>query len=480
MIMLGDCLNRLKELPANSVDSIVTDPPAGISFMSKEWDSDKGGRENWINWLTEIMKEVKRVLKPGAHGLVWAIPRTSHWTATALENAGFEVRDVITHLFGSGFPKSHNLKGEWSGWGTALKPASEHWILVRKPLSEKTVSKNVIKWGVGALNIDESRIETSDKIAETKNQNIRGHLIGSGGNQRDRDTVYTQHTQGRWPANVIFDEDAAEVVNDFAGQDVARFFYVCGHENTKADVTSVGKKKGSKSASLSIATPGNSTTDQFPMDTISITKTTTRSIIKFQILSASQQENIGTCTIESEKIIKSLTASSIAAVRLVTNTEVLIYLSDAPPVHIKGTVSLALAQNSLNGAKPTENITTLTCEPITSGLKAFYVAKASKRERNAGLEGMPLRASQVDLPQGGIEEGNSRGHLTQNFHPTVKPIKLMEYLIKLVTPKGGVVLDPFLGSGTTGVAAKKLGFKFIGFELIPEYVEIAEKRMEAV
>lgn len=109
-LILGDCLEVLQTLSENSIDSLVTDPPARISFMGKDWDSDKGGREGWITWMTSVMKEVHRVLKPGAHGLVWAIPRTSHWTATALENAGFEIRDCIYHLHGTGFPKSLNIK----------------------------------------------------------------------------------------------------------------------------------------------------------------------------------------------------------------------------------------------------------------------------------------------------------------------------------------------------------------------------------
>ena len=109
MIINRDCLEALKDLESDSIDSLVTDPPAGISFMGKDWDSNKGGRDQWIDWLTQVMAECFRVLKPGAHGLVWAIPRTSHWTATALENAGFEVRDVITHLFGTGFPKSLDI-----------------------------------------------------------------------------------------------------------------------------------------------------------------------------------------------------------------------------------------------------------------------------------------------------------------------------------------------------------------------------------
>lgn len=133
MIIHSDCLEALRTLPAESVDSLVSDPPAGISFMGRGWDGDKGGRDAWIQWLTEVMRECYRVLKPGAHGLVWAIPRTSHWTATALENAGFEIRDTILHCFGTGFPKSLNIN-------KALKPAVEIWWLVRKPLSEKTVA----------------------------------------------------------------------------------------------------------------------------------------------------------------------------------------------------------------------------------------------------------------------------------------------------------------------------------------------------
>ena len=215
----GDSLEILKKLPNNSFDSMVTDPPAGIAFMGKKWDKDKGGRKLWIAWLESIMTEAFRTLKPGAHILVWAIPRTSHWTATAIENAEFEIRDVVTHIFGSGFPKSQNISKaidkqagakrevvgqkirgdvqkakisgvtmgaahanrnnkdifgygvenitipstddakQWDGWGTALKPASEHWILARKPLSEKTIAANVLEHSTGGINIDASRIK---------------------------------------------------------------------------------------------------------------------------------------------------------------------------------------------------------------------------------------------------------------------------------------------------------------------------------
>jgi|GEM_PF-3494129 len=212
-LLHGDCREIMAGMDANSVDAIVTDPPAGISFMAKSWDGDRGGRDQWIQWMTEVATECRRVIKPGSHALVWAIPRTSHWTAMAWENAGWEPRDRIAHLFGSGFPKSMAIdkqldrmagaerkivgsklgqpgyslapdKGrgtysptgrssevecrittpateaakQWQGWGTALKPAIEDWWLFRAPLSERTVAANVCAHGTGALNIDATRI----------------------------------------------------------------------------------------------------------------------------------------------------------------------------------------------------------------------------------------------------------------------------------------------------------------------------------
>ena len=234
-VVLGDNLDVMKTMPNNFVDSIVTDPPAGIGFMGKAWDKDKGGRDAWVEWLTQTMTEALRVLKPGGHALIWALPRTSHWTAWAVENAGFKIRDCVYFVFGTGLPKSQNiskaidkskgvdrkvigvkpghegfvnrgnmssiqgLKGtlggkggfarpwmddpdkvenyhmatastspeaqQWDGWGTALKPAVECWWLCRKPLSEKTMAANVLKWGCGGLNIDGCRLPTKETIS---------------------------------------------------------------------------------------------------------------------------------------------------------------------------------------------------------------------------------------------------------------------------------------------------------------------------
>lgn len=386
VLIHGDCLEQLRGLPSDSVDSLVTDPPAGIAFMGKEWDEDKGGRKQWVAWMTEVMAEALRVLKPGAHGLVWALPRTSHWTATALEDAGFEIRDVVTHLFGQGFPKSLDISkaidkaagaerevvgknpnhrsdagkvhatgtmcGEphtgdgsitapatddaktWSGWGTALKPASEHWILVRKPCSEKTVAANVLKWGVGGVNIDGCRI--GDGQDRTGGGIRKASQAGTDTLALAMDQA-ARPTGGRFPANLVLDEEAAAALD------------------AQTKHTRAGKPAGT----------GKSTTNRG----VSL---------------------IGMGGVEST------------------------------------------AYSDSGGAS-----------------RFFYCAKVSPSERGE-----------------------------DNKHPTVKPQKLMRYLIRLITPPGGVVLDPFTGSGSTGVAAITEGFLFIGIEKENEYASIAETRLE--
>lgn len=324
--------------------------------MGKEWDDDKGGRGEWIFWLTQVMKECNRVLKPGAHALVWAIPRTSHWTITAVENAGFEIRDVITHLFGSGFPKSLNVQkagagDAWQGFGTALKPAAEFWILARKPLSEKTVAKNVLKWGTGALNIDASRIklngEKNPSIARYESTPQKGN---NGWQHSNRGVNFNpeQADLGRFPANLVFS---------------------CSEHCTE------------------------------------------------------DQHDI-------ECAIKRLDDQSVAT----------------------------------NGAS-----------------RFFYCAKVSSSERNAGLDGMPKVKSGIgdERPSGqSMQRLDGRPEREmQNHHPTVKPIKLMSYLITLITPPKGTVLDPFMGSGSTGIATQKSGFKFVGIEKEKDYFDIADKRI---
>lgn len=355
-LLKGDCLHTLKTLPDNSVDAIVTDPPYGLSFMGKSWDYEVPKADIW--------KEALRVLKPGGHMLAFFGTRTYHRGVVNIEDAGFEIRDQIMWIYGSGFPKSHNIKeGEFQGWGTALKPANEPIVVARKPLEKGlTVAENILKYGTGAINIDASRIKTEDnlgrKVLQTqswKNTSTAG--VGS---------VTDDWKMGRWPANIILDEEAAMALDEQSGE-----------------CKSAGKYK-------------------------------------------------------DKTLEKSIGLNSVFGV------------GDRRPTAYAG---------ETGGAS-----------------RFFYVAKASKAERNKGLEGMPLHDTYSEAAATPMRDKREQTQSANN-HPTVKPIKLMSYLIKLVTPPNGTVLDPFMGSGSTGVAAKELGFNFIGCEMNKEYFEIAQKRI---
>jgi site-specific DNA-methyltransferase (adenine-specific) len=199
-ILVGDCIEMMRTLPDNSVDSVVTDPPYGLSFMGKKWDYDVPATEAWVECL--------RVLKPGGHLLAFAGTRTQHRMAVRIEDAGFEIRDMIAWVYGSGFPKSHNLGGSHESWGTALKPALEPITVARKPFSS-TVAANVIAHGTGALNIDRCRVTTGDDTARVSNGAIKGGNFAAGGSAPG--PIAGGHSDGRWPANLIHD-GSAEVV----------------------------------------------------------------------------------------------------------------------------------------------------------------------------------------------------------------------------------------------------------------------------
>lgn len=375
-VLHGNSLEVLKTLENNSVDSIVTDPPYELGFMGKKWDN------TGIAYNVELWKECLRVLKPGGHLLAFGGTRTYHRMTCAIEDAGFEIRDCIMWIYGSGMPKSHDISKaidkklgtkrevvaikkkpqsygyegnnvyggdknrggiqeitapatseaqQWDGWGTHLKPANEPIVLARKPLSEKTIAENVLKWGTGGLNIDGCRLNTLPRKTGTKPTSDGATGTGNTlvGSSKNRQAEYDMLNKGRFPANVILDEEAGRMLDE-------------------------------------------------------------------------QQE----------------------------------------------------------GAS-----------------RFFYCAKASKKERNMGLE--DVEPTTVDDGRNKpIDNPFLRGKTPrQNTHPTVKPIKLMEYLITLITPPNGIVLDPFFGSGTTGIAAVNLGFNYIGIELDKQYVEIARKRV---
>jgi DNA modification methylase len=440
-VYLGSNLDILPTLPDNSVDSIVTDPPYELGFMGKKWDS------SGIAYSVELWQECLRVLKPGGHLLAFGGSRTWHRLAVAIEDAGFEMRDSIAWLYGSGFPKSmdiskaidkaagaerevvtdivedlfgtHEVKREreaygigntsdtfsghaegamaretlpatdeakkWAGWGTALKPAFEPVVVARKPLIG-TVAANVLEWGVGGLNIDGSRIgfaSAADQASATP--------------------------QGKVTSNSM--AGAAPDVDGGERKEIDRPDNSKGRwpANIILDEYTAGLLDEQSGHSVSRPVPPGIRTGNFlPSD---------------------------------ERSLKSA------------------------GIYGAGAKSLGSNHNDSGGAS-----------------RFFYVAKASKKDRNEGLDGLP-----AGQPVGGADkwtetdrrrgEGVTRTP-SANIHPTVKPTALMEYLIRLVTPAGGVVLDPFTGSGSTGKAALLNGYRFIGCELTEEYFPIIEGRLK--
>jgi len=397
-IYCGNNIDVLKTFEDNSIDSVVTDPPYGISFMNKHWDYDVPSVETW--------KEVLRVLKPGGHALVACGTRTQHRMAVNLEDAGFEIRDIVAWIYGSGFPKSldiskaidkkegvkhplnipisennsmnganytrnkmdvqSDLAKQYEGFGTALKPAMELWTLCRKPI-KGTVAENVLKYGTGGLNIDGCRVGTEeigggtmpDLNQKTGEQGIyNGTKIGA--ERKD----YESHI-GRFPANVIHD-GSEEVVKGFPNTDG-------GTGETK------------------------------------------------------------------------------------------VYESYDNDIHFNASKTVNRLSYAGDG----------------SAARFFYTAKASQSERNRGLYGF-----EEDTTDDGKEKTADNAFqigatLRKNFHPTVKPLDLMQYLCRLITPKGATVLDPFCGSGSTCIAAKLERMNYIGIELDEKYVAISEARIKA-
>ncbi|WP_137279270.1 DNA-methyltransferase [Pseudomonas rhizoryzae] len=349
---LGDCLETLRAMPACSVDSVVTDPPYGLAFMGKRWDYDVPSTEIWAECL--------RVLKPGGHLLAFAGTRTQHRMAVRIEDAGFEIRDMIAWVYGSGFPKSHNLAGDREGWGTALKPALEPITIARKPLAG-TVAANVQLHGTGAINIDGCRVETPDDTARISNGAIRGGNFAAGSSAPG--PIGGGHAAGRWPANMIHD----------GSDEVTTLF-----PSTGGAAAPVHKRNG----------------DKF-------------------------RNSYGTF------------------------------------------------QGNVDEAGSTYHADT------GSAARFFYCAKTSRKDRNEGLQD-PGPQLQRGTTLRKVENADLKG----NNHPTVKPTDLMAYLCRLVTPPGGIVLDPFMGSGSTGKAALREGFQFIGCELEESYMAIARARIE--
>ena len=396
-LLKGDNIELLKGLEENSIDSVVTDPPYGLKFMNKKWDHDVPTVEFW--------EEVYRVLKPGGHVLSFGGTRTYHRMVVNIEDAGFEIRDQIQWLYGSGFPKSHNIgkvydkkmgndrevvkeekatgtarrrggigaetvNGEYEivneyivttkgtspyeGWGTALKPANEPICLARKPFKGSVVD-NVIKWGTGGINVDGCRVVANDIGYTERNSGVcydYTPTILSDGEKNvsgHKQNIVVTNANGRFPANIILDEQSSEMLDKQSGY------------------------------------------------------------------------------------LKS---------------------GEVKPHHKKNKTAGGY-QGNCYGKYKNEDTTLKGYGDGGGASRFFYCAKVSKRERNLGLD-----------------------NYTSN-HPTVKPVSLMRYLCRLITPVNGTVLDPFMGSGSTGIAARLEGFNFVGMEMDDDYYDIATARINS-
>ena len=510
-LLLGDCLERMKELPDNSVDSIVTDPPYGLSFMGKKWDYDVPSVDIW--------REALRVLKPGGHLLSFAGSRTYHRMTVNIEDAGFEIRDQIMWVYGSGFPKSLNIgkavdklqgnerevigteridvgmqsgsmhsgrsvnvierektKGttDWEGWGTALKPAHEPICVARKPLGEATVASNVLKWGTGGINIDGCRVGTSDKPKGSgnaeKNSSTplkRGIKIGNGGN--------ITPDAGRFPANFI--HDGSEEVTDLFPE-------------TKSGAHKAGQPRNAESKSSYIL-PGVTTYNDDGSS-----GSAARFFYCAKASKADRDEGLhGTLTV---KYTGGICEENTVAVQLLEKV-----ISDSGLLSFSigesgGSITAQCQQDSLStilteinriiGLRIYSSLTLSLTSDSTEGASLEMESGGSLAESVTDLRRwlLTITNGQMELARGAsrvvsemlslisVEESwKERG----NIHSTVKPTALMRYLCKLVTPKGGTVLDPFMGSGSTGKAAKLEGFDFVGIEMDAEYMKIAEARI---
>jgi DNA modification methylase len=408
-VINGNSAEILKTYPDNSFDCVVTDPPYGINFLGKAWDSNTGDKE--------VYEQCLRVLKPGGHLLAFSAARTYHHLAMTVELCGFEIRDQIMWIYGSGFPKSQDVgrqidksqnKGkfigtgatqisggpkefpdgalprsekmihepetdeakQWSGWGTQLKPAHEPIVMARKPMKQP-IKDNVQEYGTGAINIDATRV--GDDIMPIGAHEQTKNLFDP-----NKKSAYSEKTNiGRFPANVILDREAGKILDEQAPK-VGNLF---SGKRTKSSTTGSG-----------------------------------HSLVK--------EKHKG----EDNGVF-----------------------------------------DGLGGAS-----------------RFFYCPKVNRKERHIGcdMENAPRPGSNGH--GGGVYENDTWSDSLQNVnitsnehntHPTVKPIELMKYLIKLVTPPNGHILDPFNGSGSTGCAAVELGFDYTGIELDPNYVEIANKRI---
>ena len=420
MILNGDCIEEMQKLIDDGVqvDSVVTDPPYELGFMGRSWDS------TGIAFQKETWELAYKLLKPGGHLLAFSASRNYHRMAVAIEDVGFEIRDQMMWLYGSGFPKSMNVgkafdkklgNSEWEGWGTALKPAHEPIVMARKPLSEKSIVDNVLKHGTGAINIDECRIEGNDAKYPDTNPDFKD--IG----RQSKEAIGIDKLSFGQTENAKRKKVVRKPRNESG-------VWTDGNSGMKAEGTQYADADPKGRFPANVMHDGSDVVqDIFP--------NTKSSPVGFKGVGWKHSGNT------------------------------------------KDEMTDLQYQNSFNDEG--------------SAARYFYCPKVSKAERNKGLDNFKIEKTkggggtsnntwyEDDVNAASGKFGSEKAP-SKNIHPTVKPQQLMQYLCRMVTPKGGIVLDMFMGSGSTGMAAKDEGFDFIGIEKEKEYFKIAEARIESV
>ncbi len=596
-----DCLAGMKLLTENSIDTIITDPPYGLSFMNKKWDYDVPSIEIW--------KEALRVLKPGGHLLCFAGTRTQHRMATNIEDAGFEIRDMMCWLYGSGFPKGTDISKQidkkvgvereitgqdqnfghgdsgiyqlnvekpnkrkfdlkdkpatpeaqlWEGYKSALKPAFEPITVAMKPL-DGTYAQNALKHGVAGLNIDDARIKCDD---------IKGGNLSSGGATNKelvggdiKNNIYGKgykrnmpdNTKGRFPANVILDEESAklldkqapltgqlagttgkepsasklnQIYNDYSNVEgkpsqpkdqlagASRFFKVIKHDNIYTK--SILNRKILDKLCYEHLDVKNVEKNLMIMNLIDQVKTNS---VQRNVLPSLISQNKNLSVLFAEKKLKNIEIKHVQELVQILTNGIQEYMVTGQPfltmyglTHLQLQGIIILTQNlaysvgreeKLDIMRIIQNLKILfgCVEVVTTNTTVTrfkYQAKASKSERNMGCKDLEEKYRDATNMQWKCNKCNryqlsGNGDICKckepewikpkqsNFHPTVKPLKLMEYLCTITkTPTGGIVLDPFLGSGTTAMACKTTQRDYIGFELNEDYYNIALKRIASI
>lgn len=439
----GDSAEVLKQYPDNHFHSVVTDPPYGIEFLGKEWDSHTGTVELW--------KEVFRVLKPGGYLLAFSAARTYHRLATNIEDVGFDIKDQIMWIYGSGFPKAQDVgkqiqkkidKSEtltdpeaikWSGWKTSLKPAHEPIVMARKP-TKLTYVENSRQHNCGALNIDASRLpfeSDKDKHTASMGRAVEGINVGGGGDpikNVENQPLYKQNDTGRYPSNVM-----GEIT------DYQKYFY---NPKVSRAERHIGMETLPKPEDARYLANG-CVLDNKAADIVYTTGDAMREL-------GGSYKNIKT-------------AAGVKAVAHDADGKIM------TQVTLQAMVEKRTSAATLNTLARDLGYKNEDGTPFTPGDKMF------RTPEDMLLYVHGLGAHIIDRI--GIAEYNKLTGGTTNHHPTVKPVDLMRYLVRLVTPPGSIVLDPFNGSGSTGMAVVAEGSEYVGIDLDPNFITIADKRI---